>query len=196
MTRLAQKLVGARSLLALDYLTLVDAFTHDLTGMDDAPPELPLVVRGKTKKWSADYEMSKSDGTRTFVMVRTVEWMQGKNEERGEFRRDLLDAMKLASERAGRQFMLVTENEIRVQWRLYNARLVQRHVVPYRALNDELVAFEALQELPEESSIAALQERIGNRFDALVLAVRLHWWGRLKLDERVKFTRDSTFVRT
>lgn len=196
MTRLAQKLVGARSLLALDYLTLVDAFTHDLIGMDDAPPELSLVVRGKTKKWSADYEMTMSDGTRIFVTVRTVKWMKGKTEKRAAFRRDFLDAMKLASERAGRKFMLITEDKIRVQWRLYNARLVQRHVVPYRELNDEYLAFEVLQELPERSSIAALQERIGSRYDAFVLAVRLHWWGRLKLDERVKFTRQSTFVRT
>lgn len=139
--------------------------------------------------------MTHDDGTREYVMVRTVSWLLGRNAKRAAARRDFLDAMSVAARRAGRKFRLVTEEQIRVQPRLNNAKMFQRHLVPYRNNAGERAAIEALAGLPENSSVATLQDRLGGRFDAFVVAIQLDWLGHLRLDRSTEFSRSSSFSK-
>jgi hypothetical protein len=196
MMRIKRKLVGARSLLALEFLTVTDAFTRDITDIVADPTPLVVNVRGEMKQGKPHYMIAHENGRRDLVMVHTVSWLTGTTAEKGAYRRDFLDGMAEAARRKGYGFRLVTEEQIYVQPRLANAKLLRRHLVPYRSNNDEIAAIEALGGLPEESSVAALQETLGKRIDAFVVALRLDWLGHLKLDRRTHFSRASTFVKT
>lgn len=195
MTRLNQKLIGARSLLALDFLTVTDAFTRDITSIVDQPAALIVNVRGEAKEWEPDYAIAHKDGRRDLVMVRTVEWLMKCDANHSAWMRDFVDAMTHAAKRAGYGFRLVTEEQIRIQPRFSNAKLLRRHLVPYRFPDGEIAAIDALTDLPKESSVAELQARLGNRFDAFVLALRLDWLGHLDMDRRTPFRRTSSFVK-
>ncbi len=196
MMRIGRKLVGAHSMLALNFLTVVDAFTRDLTDIIADPETLSVNVRGEIKPAPIHYMLDYKDGYRELAIVRTVKWLHGKCPELGAYERDYVDAVKLAAHRAGYGFHLATEEQIYVEPRFYNARMMRRHLVPYRTDHDEWVGIEALQELPKEASIPALQQLLGPRIDAFVVALRLDWLGRLVLDRTTRFSRASTFMKT
>ncbi|BEV47480.1 hypothetical protein [Afipia carboxidovorans] len=196
MMCLGRKLIGARSLLALDFLTVIDAFTRDITSIVDQPAALTVNVRGVAEEWKPDYAIAHKDGRRDLVMVRTVKWLMKRDPDHGAWMRDLVDAMTQAAKRAGYGFRLVTEEQIRVQPRLANAKMLRRHLVPYRSPDGEIAAIDSLADLPKESSVAELQARLGERFDAFVLALQLDWLGHLRIDRRVPFGRMSSFVKT
>lgn len=196
MMRIGRKLIGARSLLALDFLTVTDAFTRDITAIVDQPAPLSILVRGKTKEWKPHYMIARENGRRDLVMVRTVSWLIGRDPAHGAWMRDLVDAMKDTASIEGYGFRLVTEEQIRVQPRLTNAKILRRHIVPYRPDHDEIAGIEALDELPAQSSVADLQSRLGERTDAFVVALNLDWLGHLRIDRRNPFSRASSFVKT
>ncbi|MGP9811382.1 hypothetical protein ACTZWT_07710 [Rhodopseudomonas sp. NSM] len=193
------KLVGARSLLALDFLTVIDAFTRNVTDVIDELAPLSVDVRGEAKMQRIDYAIFHKDGQRDLVLVWTVSWLMQRTRELGVTPREFIDAMTSAARRIGFGFRLETEDDIRVQPRLSNARMLRRHLVGY-AENDQklqkLLAIDALAQLPKESSVAALQEQVGSRFDAFALALQLDWLGHIKMDGRTAFSRRSTFVKT
>lgn len=196
MMRLEQKLIGARSLLALDFLTVIDAFTKDIASIVDQPAALTVNVRGEAKEWEPDYAIAHKDGRRDLVMVRTVGWLMKRDPDYAAWMRDFVDAMTRAAKRAGYGFRLVTEEQIRIQPRFSNAKLLRRHVVSYRSSDGEIAAIDALADLPGKSSVAELQAQLGDRFDAFVLALRLDWLGHLDMDRRTPFRRTSSFMKT
>ncbi|MBN8979406.1 MAG: hypothetical protein J0I08_23350 [Rhizobiales bacterium] len=183
-------------MLALDFLTVIDAFTRDVTSIADQPAALAVSVRGQLMEQRPDYMIAHKNGRRDLVLVRTVSWLTGRNSEHGAWKRDLVDAMTHAAKRAGCGFRLVTEEQIRIQPRLANAKMLRRHLIPYRSPDGEIAAIESLADLPKESSVAELQARLGERFDAFVLALQLDWLGHLRMDRRTPFGRRSPFVKT
>ncbi|CAM5391559.1 hypothetical protein AFEL58S_01886 [Afipia felis] len=196
MMCIERKLVGARSLLALEFLTVIDAFTRDITDIVDQPAPLAVNVRGETKLGKPDYMIAHEDGRRDLVLVRSVEWLTGDDPGYGAWMRDFIDALTVAARRIGFGFRLVTEEQIYVQPRLANAKLLRRHLTPYRSINEEFVGIEALADLPKETSVAALQRRLGDGIDAFIVALRLDWLGHVRLDRRTAFGRASSFVKT
>lgn len=195
MMRLGRRLVGARSLLALDFLTVTDAFTRDLIDLHDQPEPLDVSVRGETSEWRADYVMSHTDGRRDLVMVRTVRWLEGPDGRRRAWMCDLVDAMALAARRAGYGFRLVTEDQVRVQPRLDNAKMIRRHIDPPRPRAEDVAAIDALADLPDEATVRDLQDRLGPGLDAFPLALRLDWLGHIRMDRGTWFGRTSPFSR-
>ncbi|WP_046869229.1 hypothetical protein [Microvirga massiliensis] len=196
MACLGRKLIGARSLLALDFLTVTDAFSRDVADMTDQPEPLEIGHRGETRAWFPDYMIARESGRRELVIVRTVGWLTGRDASYGAWMRDLVDAMEEAAHRAGFGFRLVTEEQIRVQPRLANAKMLLRHLDPYRPRRDDVAAIDALAGIPDESSVSELQERLGRRLDAFPLALRLDWLGHLRMDRRTWFRRKSGFTKT
>ncbi|WP_322517158.1 hypothetical protein SR870_06265 [Rhodopseudomonas palustris] len=196
MMCLEDKLVGARSLLALDFLTVIDAFTRNVTDVIDELAPLSVDVRGEAKVQRIDYAIFHKDGQRDLVLVWTVSWLMQRTRELGVTPREFIDAMTSAARRIGFGFRLETEDDIRVQPRLSNAIMLRRHLVGYGEKDRKLFAIDALAQLPKESSVAALQEQVGSRFDAFALALQLDWLGHIKMDGRTAFSRRSTFVKT
>lgn len=196
MMCLENKLVGARSLLALDFLTVIDAFTRNVTDVIDGPPPLSFDVRGEATVQRIDYAIFHQDGQRDLVLVRTLSWLSYRVRKLSVTPRDFIDAMSSAARRIGFGFRFVAENDIRIQPRLSNARMLRRHLVGYAENVQKLLAIEALAQLPEELSIAALQEQVGSRLDAFALALQLDWLGHIRVDRRTAFSRHSTFVKT
>lgn len=193
MLRLGRKIVGARSILALNWLVVTDAFTRDLEGLSDKAPELVIEVGGKPKKWQADYAASDVGGRRELVMVRTVEWVEGVDKRSGVARSDFLAAMEAAAAADGWRFALFTEDEVYVHPRFGNAKLLLRHGGDPHPEADDLRAFEAAMSLPNGSSVRDLQEKLGTRQDAFVSALRLDLEGLIGLDRGEPFTRMSRF---
>ncbi|MGM4892019.1 hypothetical protein [Tardiphaga sp. 839_C3_N1_4] len=183
-------------MLALNFLTVVDAFSHDITDIVADPEPLAVNVRGDVKLGQTQYMLDHKDGYRELAIVRTVGWLHGKTPEQGAYRRDYVDAVKSAAHLAGYGFRLATEEQVYVEPRFWNARMMRRHLAPYRTDHDEWVGIEALQELPKKSSVPALQELLGARIDAFVVALRLDWLGRVVLDRKSRFSRTSNFVKT
>lgn len=195
MVCIERKLIGARSILALNFLTVTDAFTRDVTDITDKPASLNVHVRGKVVEWEPHYMIAHDDGRRDLVMVHTVSWLIGKTEEHAAYKRDLVDAMAVAARRAGFGFRLVTDEQVYVQPRLANARMLRRHLPSFGTSDGHVTALEALSDLPEESRVADLQACLGKSFDAFVLAIQLDWLGHLRLDRRTLFSRASSFVK-
>lgn len=195
MICIERQLVGARSLLALNFLTVLDAFTRDIASISDKPAPLDILVRGKVMEWEPHYMIAYDDGRRDLVMVRTVSWLLGETDEHADYKRDLVDAMTQAARLAGFGFRLVTDEQVYVQPRLANARMLRRHLPSFGTPDGHVAALEALSEMPEETSVHALQERIGKRFDAFVLAIQLDWLGHIRMDRRTLFSRKSSLVK-
>lgn len=196
MMGIGRKLIGGRSLLAIEFLTVTDAFTRDITDIVVDPEPLAVNVRGEMKEWKPDYMFAHKDGRRDLVTVRTVKWLTRMNAMDAARQRDLVDGMASAAARKGHGFRLVTEEQIYVKPRLDNAKLLRRHLAPFRSDHDETKAIEALGRLPKETSVSALQNVLGKTIDAFVAALRLDWLGHLELDRDTKFSRGSTFVKT
>ncbi|WP_047307795.1 hypothetical protein [Rhodopseudomonas palustris] len=197
MMCIGRKLIGARSLLALEFLTVTDAFTRDITEIVDQPPPLAVHVRGEVKEWHPDYMIAQNNGRRDLVIVRTAEWLTTRQgPDRAMWKRDYVDGMKIAARDSGYGFRFVTEEQVYVQPRLMNAKLLRRHLVPYRSDNDEAIAISRLGELPAGSSVPELQKLLGSGLDAFVIALRLDWLGHLRLDRRTPFSRNSPFLKT
>jgi hypothetical protein len=194
MLRLGRKVVGARSILALNWLVVTDVFTRDIEGLSDKAPELVIDVGGKTIKWQADYAATYVGGRRELVMVRSVDWVEGVDKRSGLTRSEFLAAMETAAAAAGWRFALFTEDQVYVAPRFGNALLASRHGGDPHPKAHDLRAFEAANRLPAGSTVSDLQEAVGNRQDALVSAVRLDLKGMIELDRSEPFTRMSTFA--
>ncbi len=195
MVCIGRKLIGARSMLAFNFLMITDAFTRDITEMNDKPVSFDINVRGTVRTWEPHYMIAHSDGLREIVMVHTVAWLMGKSDAYAAYKRDLVDAMADAASHAGFGFRLVTDEQVYVQPRLANAKLLRRHLPTFGTPEGHVAALEALNVLPSKSSVADLQARLGRRFDAFVLSLQLDWLGHLRLDRRTAFSRASTFVK-
>lgn len=182
-------------MLAFNFLVVTDAFSRDIIEMTDKPTPFEINVRGKVRTWEPHYMIGHSDGLRELVMVHTVAWLMGKSEDYAAYKRDLVDSMADAASHAGFGFRLVTDEQVYVQPRLNNAKMLRRHLPTFGTSNGHLAALEALDELPSESSVADLQACLGKRLDAFVLSLQLDWLGHLRLDRRTAFSRASTFVK-
>lgn len=195
LLRLSRKLVAARSLLALDYLTVTDAVWRDLENVEEMPFVIDVCYGGRPREWIPDYLVVRKGRIGDLVMVRTLGWLHPTSSRRRDHVLERLATYREAARVNGFGFRLYTEEQVRVQPRLYNAKLLARHVSPFMPRAEIVAAIDALGDLPTESSVPALGERLGRPDSALRLALNLHWLGHVRMDPKVYHGRDTGFTK-
>lgn len=185
--------VESESLLEHDFLVLTSAFDRDLVHISAQPMTLPLWSGQRSRTWTPDFRLDRQGGRAELVEVKILERVYPKNPEARAEMGARIEKMREVATSHGYQFRLVTEQEIRVEPRLRNARLLLRYagdILPPHLVRQ---GREALLGLPKASTIDALQERIGGGEDAFPIALHLDWLGEIEIDPARLFSRTSRF---
>ncbi len=193
VTRLNGKLVSAENLLQADFVLVTDAQDADVVGMRSQPLTIEITVDGRKRKWIPDYLIERSTGPRELVDVEFLSRLRPSDlTERDRMRRRLA-ARDAAACEAGYRHRVVTEQEIRIEPMLYNAKLIHRHHGPFFDQALLLKGIMAVARLNCGSSIADLGDALGKPQFALALCIRLDRLGHIRLDRSAKFSRNTRF---
>ncbi|WP_354136640.1 hypothetical protein [Bradyrhizobium sp. LB11.1] len=190
-------MVDGESLLELDALVIID---ND-GGFRDViaqPFQLTLDVAGRIRRWTPDFLIVK-DGRDLLVEVKCLSWLYHRDPAKAALARSRVNAIESACARRDCDFMLLTEDEIRVEPRLYNASICHRHNAPHLVPRELIVVgLSALAAAPDELTIEQFAQLIPpvHPIHALGLAVRLERLGHLRIDRRTRYSLSSTMVKT
>jgi len=190
--RVGGQLVDCESLLEGDFVTIVDAFDRDLVEILEQPPALKVWFAGRHRKWTPDFLVQLSRARPELVEVKTLEALYPENEVDAAKTGAWWEAVAETAARQGFDFSLQTEDEIRIQPLLWNAKLLGRYADDLYPEGLVRRGRAALLSLPQETSVAALQELIGGDVDAFALAIRLDWLGHVEIDRTARFARSSS----
>ncbi|APT34565.1 hypothetical protein MCBMB27_05274 [Methylobacterium phyllosphaerae] len=194
MTRLRGKVLSAESLLEADFLVVTDAQDDDIVEMAAQPLALPISLNGKPASWIPDYKIVRRTGVRELVEVKPLSKLRTTDPTKQAKVTARLNACRSAARAAGYTFRLVTEQEIRIQPLLYNAKLIHRHMHGFGDRRSIMRAILTLPSLSPASSVAALGSALDEPALALALAIRLDRLGHIRLDRAVQFSKATTFV--
>jgi len=197
MTRLGGKVVSGESMLELDFLIVTDAFEDDFVDIIAQPFSTSIVVRTRRRTWTPDFLIRRRTGFHELVEVKHLNWLYHKDPEKRALARARWQAMAAAARERNFLLRLLTEDEIRVQPRLINAKLIHRHCSPLAPKADLIRAISALVYLPDNSDVRALGEVLGKDLEgqALPLANRLERAGHIRIDRRSRYSRQSRFSK-
>ncbi len=198
VSRLGGKLVSADSMLEADFVLVTDAYEDDFTDIISQPFTLAIFVHGRERKWTPDYLIKRKARYDEIVEVKILSWLYHADPAKRLFARERLRAMRAAAEERGCKFRLVTEDEIRVQPRLWNAMLVYRHCGPFLQQADLVSALAALSRAPNEGTVGTFGEILPEalRRQALRLAIVLERLDHLVIDRSEKYSAFSRFTKT
>jgi hypothetical protein len=198
VSRLGGKLVSADSMLEADFVLVTDAYEDDFTDIISQPFTLAISVNGRERKWTPDYLIVRKARFDEIVEVKILSWLYHTDSAKRLFARERLRAMRAAAEERGCKFRLVTEDEIRVQPRLWNAMLVYRHCGPFLQQADLVSALTSLARAPDESAVGTFGEILPEalRSQALRLAIVLERLGHLVIDRSERYSAFSRFTKT
>jgi hypothetical protein len=194
MTRLRGKVLSAESLLEADFLVVTDAQDDDIVEMAAQPLALAIILNGKVTSWTPDFKIVRSTGVRELIEVKPLSKLRPTDPTKKAKLAARLDACRTAARAAGYTFRLVTEQEIRVQPLLYNAKLIHRHMHGFGDRRSIMRAILALPDLSPAASVAALGSALDEPVSALALAIRLDRLGHIRLDRAVPFSKATTFT--
>jgi hypothetical protein len=196
MTRLGGKLVSGESLLELDFLIVTDAFECDFVDIIAQPFSTDIMAGTRKRTWTPDFLIRRRTGFDELVEVKHLNWLYHTDLAKRALARARCQAMAAVARERNCTFRLITEEEIRVQPRLINAKLIHRHCSPLAPKADLIRAIFALTHLPDDSRVCALAEVLGDfEAQALVLAIRLERAGHIRLDRHSQYTRQSRFSK-
>jgi hypothetical protein len=117
-------------------------------------------------------------------------------EQKAAYFKAKFDAIRMQTLALGYEFVLATENEIRIEPSLRNASLMLRCADRCFPKNWERIGELAVLSLPRSSSIRELEQVLPKDVDAFSVALRLAWKGdSIVLDPTEKWTRATTFAR-
>lgn len=193
--RCGGQVVECESLLEGDFVTIVEAYDRDLVEIQEQPFPLKIWLRGKFRKWTPDFLLRLDRAQPELVEVKTLEALYPEDEAEAADMAGWVEAVEVAAMEAGFGFSLQTEDEIRIQPLLWNAKLLNRYAGDLYPETLERRGREALLTLSPVSSIEALQAVIGGDVDAFALAIRLDWLGHVELDRTVRFSRASRMLK-
>lgn len=194
MTRLRGKVLSAESLLEADFLIVTDAQDDDIVELAAQPLTLAIVLNGKLASWTPDFKIVRSTGVRELIEVKPLSKLHPTDPTKRAKVTARLDACRSAARAAGYAYRVVTEQEIRVQPLLYNAKLIHRHMHGFGDRRAIMRAILALPSLSPAASVSALGSMLDEPASALALAIRLDRLGHIRLDRRVQFSRATTFT--
>ncbi len=189
------QVVECESLLEGDFVTIVDAYDRGLVEIQEQPFPLKIWVNGKWKTWTPDFLLRLAGAKPELVEVKTLEALYPEDEAEAVAASAWVQAVEAAASDAGFDFSLQTEDEIRIQPLLWNAKLLGRYaddLYPARLVQRSR---EILLRLPRETSVAALQDEMGGEIDAFSLAIRLDWLGHVEIDRTERFSRSARMIR-
>jgi len=198
VSRLGGKLVSADSMLEADFVLATDAYEDDFTDIVSQPFMLTIFVNGRERRWTPDYLIKREARFDEIVEVKMLSWLYHVEPEKRLLARERVRAMQTAAQDRGCKFRLVTEDEIRVQPRLWNAMLVYRHCGPFMPQSDLVCALSALAMTPDETSITSFADFLPEtlRRQAVRLAINLERLGHLLIDRSEKYSANSRITKT
>jgi hypothetical protein len=193
MTRLKGKLVSAENLLQADFVLVTDAQDGDIIAMRSQPLNIEITLDGRKRKWIPDYLIERSSGPRELVDVEFLARLRSSDTDVRDRVRRRLEACDTAAREAGYRHRVVTEQEIRIEPMLYNAKLIHRHNGPFFDQALLLKAIMAIAKIGSGSSIAELGDTLGKPEFALELSIRLDRLGHIRLDRSARFSGSTRF---
>jgi len=198
MTRLNGKLASGESLLEIDALHVVDAYDDNFTDVIAQPFTTTIVVVSRERRWTPDFLLRRPRSVDEVVEVKALSWLYHKDPEKALLARKRIAAMKTACARRGYAFGLWTEDEIRVEPRLYNAKLVHRHCGPFVPSESILLALSALAAAPDSIAIRDFADLIApiHPIHGLGLAIKLERLGHVRINRREEYSFSSVMTKT
>jgi hypothetical protein len=197
MARCGWKGIDFESMLELDWLVVSDTFNRELCGIEAQPCEIKYWFDGKHRKWIPDFRMAVCTSSRaTLVEVKTLAALYPEDCELRACIHAEWAAIEAATNAEGYNFVLATENEIRVQPRLDNAMLSSSVVSRFFPKHRIQAGIDAVLALPNGSSVYDIERLLGDDRDGLDVAIHLAWHGLIRLNPARKWSWDTTFVRT
>jgi hypothetical protein len=197
MTRLNGKLVSGESLLEIDALTVrdFDGGFHDVIAQ---PFKTSLLVGSKERRWTPDFLFLNSCWAHEVVEVKMLSWLYHKDPAKAALAKKRLEAMEAACAKLGFTFSLLTEDEIRVEPRLYNAKMAHRHCGPFVPESSIVLGLSALAAAPQTITIREFSNMIAplHPIHGLGLAIKLERLGHVRIDRREKYSFSSTMTKT
>ncbi|NEU97989.1 hypothetical protein [Bradyrhizobium uaiense] len=214
ISRDGYRAVQFESLLEQDWLVRTDAFDRDLAcvvaqpRVDDTDSGgLRYKFDGRYRTWIPDYfrqrrgppgiqaPMPALVEVKPLIAIYPDDPDEAVRERDRAYVEGKFEAIRLAALSRGYEFVLATENEIRIQPSLQNAGLMLRCCGPTFPVAWEKMGEQAVLALRRESSVSELEAVLPNGMDAFSVALRLAWSGQIVLDPSRKWSRTSTFVR-
>jgi len=196
MTRLRRKIISAENMLQADFILVTDAQDNDVEGVISQPLKLDIFVDGHRQRWIPDYMIKRQAGPRELVDVKFLILVRPADQKARQKVLQQFEACEIAANKAGYVYRLVTEQEIRIEPMLYNARLIHRHSGPFGDQALLLKALMAVAKLGSNSSIAELGSAVRRPEAAIELAIRLDRLGHIRLDRSFRFNRLAHFALT
>ena len=206
--------VPFESLLEQDWLIRTDAFDRDLAFIvaqprvgDSESGGLRYKFDGRWRHWIPDFFRQRrgppgiQDPVPDLVEVKPLVAIYPDDPDEAIRERDQayieakFETIRLAALALGYEFVLATENEIRIQPSLQNAALMLRCCDPHFPRAWEKLGEHALLALPRASSVSELETVLPKKVDAFSVALRLAWSGQIVLDPSQKWTRATKFAR-
>ncbi|MFF8799871.1 MULTISPECIES: TnsA endonuclease N-terminal domain-containing protein [unclassified Methylobacterium] len=193
--RVGGQVVDCESLLEGDFVTIVEAYDRDLVEIQEQPLALRIFFEGRFRTWTPDFLLRLRGKRPELVEVKTLEALYPEDDADAARVEGWWCAVEEAARRKGFDFSLQTEHEIRIQPLLWNAKLLGRYADDL--FPDRLVRAgrEALLALPEETTVADLQEAVGSGVEAFPLAIRLDWLGHVEIDRTERFSASARMRR-
>jgi hypothetical protein len=208
ISRDSHKPVPFESLLEQDWLVRTDAFSPDLRSIKAQPFEIEYRFDGRTRIWIPDFLRRRKDPeghqdpapdlveVKPLISVYPDDPDEAIREQEAAYFKAKFDAIRMQTLALGYEFVLATENEIRIEPSLQNASLMRGCADRHFPGKWEKIGEQALLSLPRSSSIRELERVLPKDVDAFSVALRLAWKGdSIVLDPSDKWTRATKFAR-
>lgn len=207
LSTLDGKMLAGEAAIEGDFWVVADFIYPNLVDAVAQPFTIPIEVLGETHDWTPDALLSLEDGTQILVETKPLIFFSPADDEnptlddglddfdddRDEIEEDdddpalvalaYLDAWKAAAAERGVKFLAMTEAEVRLEPRFYNAKVMHRAMGSPLRTEVRDIAIAALVEGPAELTVAEFSGHLGDhRLSALLIAAHLDQEGLVRID--------------
>lgn len=197
LSRLGNLMASGEGMLESDAWLVIDFAFDDLTGFVAQPFPIFIDIFGQRHKWTPDALLYRSEQP-IFVEVKPLEVVHPdpqKYPEKAAEAKARFAAMRLAATDYDAGFLLLTEVEVRVEPRFYNAQMMFRAINAHIPDSLVLKAADALASLPLDTTVSALSPALGEHSASTVLvACLLDRRNLVRLDRSAPFSTSSRLV--